>query len=153
MDKFDFLSNNRLTVRLELLNKPGVFAQVAQTLASENSNLGAVDIVAATAEKIIRDVTFDINNEAHGHQIIEALNKLENVRVISYSDPIFLLHLGGKIHVQNKVPLKTRNQLSMAYTPGVAKVSKAIAEDHSKVNTLYRDCGRGLLKKSNAPDC
>jgi len=136
MEKTDFSSMNGLTVRLELLNKPGVFAQVVKIIADENANLGAVDIVDVAPDKVIRDITFDIANEAHGQKIIDALNRLEYVKVVSFSDPIFLLHLGGKIHIQNKVSLKTRNQLSMAYTPGVAKVSLAIAKDPSKVNTL-----------------
>jgi len=136
MDKINFPLSNRLTVRLELLNKPGVFANVAKAIADAEANLGAVDIVEAAADKMVRDITFDVSSEAHGQRILETLNKLENVRVISSSDPIFLLHLGGKIHIQNKVPLKTRDQLSMAYTPGVAKVCRAIADDHSKVNIL-----------------
>lgn len=136
MDKLNFLSSNRLTARLELANKPGVFAQVAQIIADENASLGAVDIVKATADKIIRDVTFDIASEGQGERIVGALNALANVKVISFSDPIFLLHLGGKIHVQNKVPLRTRDQLSMAYTPGVAKICRAIADKPSNVNTL-----------------
>src|SRR3990167_6258654 len=134
MDKLNSSSANKLTVRLELVNKPGVFAQVVKVIAEGNANLGAVDIVEATPHKVIRDVSFDVASDAHGQRIIDTLDKLENVKVISFSDPIFLLHLGGKIHIQNKVPLKTRNQLSMAYTPRVAEVSKAIAKDHSKVN-------------------
>ncbi len=136
MDKLNSSSANKLTVRLELVNKPGVFAQVVKVIAKGNANLGAVDIVEVTPHKVIRDVTFDVASDEHGQRIIDALNKLENIKVVSFSDPIFLLHLGGKIHIQNKVPLKTRNQLSMAYTPGVAKVCMAIAQEHSKVNTL-----------------
>ncbi len=123
-------------MRLELENQPGVFASVANLLAKEKANLGAVDIVEATRHKMIRDVTFDIEDEAHGERVLVHLPYLNGVKVISFSDPTFLLHLGGKIHVQNKVPLVTRAQLSMAYTPGVAKVSKAIAKDISKVHTL-----------------
>ncbi|MBI3616821.1 MAG: NAD-dependent malic enzyme [Candidatus Omnitrophica bacterium] len=136
MDKLNFSPANKLTVRLELVNKPGVFAQVVKVIAKGNANLGAVDIVEVTPHKVIRDVTFDVASDEHGQRIIEALNKLENIKVVSFSDPVFLLHLGGKIHIQNKVPLKTRNQLSMAYTPGVAKVCMAIAQEHGKVNTL-----------------
>ena len=136
MDKSNFSSANKLTVRLGLVNKPGVFAQAVKVIAKGNANLGAVDIVEVTPHKVIRDVTFDVASDEHGQRIIDALNKLENIKVVSFSDPVFLLHLGGKIHIQNKVPLKTRNQLSMAYTPGVAKVCMAIAQEHSKVNTL-----------------
>ena len=136
MDKSNFSSANKLTVRLGLVNKPGVFAQAVKVIAKGNANLGAVDIVEVTPHKVIRDVTFDVASDEHGQRIIDALNKLENIKVVSFSDPVFLLHLGGKIHIQNKVPLKTRNQLSMAYTPGVAKVCMAIAQERSKVNTL-----------------
>lgn len=131
-----FYSNNRLTVRLELINAPGVFASVVTLLASENANLGAVDIVDATREKIVRDITFEVASEKQGLRVLENLKKLKNIKVVSSSDPIFLLHLGGKIRVESKISLKTRNQLSMAYTPGVAKVSQAIAEDPQKAFTL-----------------
>jgi len=129
-------SNYRLTVRLELNNKPGVFAQVAVALADEKANLGAVDIVEVTRAKMVRDITFDVTSEEHGNRVVARLQKLHGIRVISTSDRIFLLHLGGKIQVQSKFPLKTRNQLSMAYTPGVARVSKAIAEEPNKVYAL-----------------
>jgi malate dehydrogenase (oxaloacetate-decarboxylating) len=126
-------SNYRLTVRLELANKPGMFARVASLLADERANLGAVDIVSATKTRMIRDVTFDVQDEAHGERVLSRLNALPDVTVISASDRIFLLHLGGKISVQGKFPISTRNVLSMVYTPGVGRVSQAIAKDKSKV--------------------
>ena len=129
-------SNYRLTVRLELENQPGVFASMAALLAKENANLGAVDIVQATRQKMVRDITFDVNNEEHGKAVLEKLRQLEKVKVVSASDPIFLLHLGGKIRVHSKVPLETRNQLSMVYTPGVGRVAQAIAEDPAKTYAL-----------------
>lgn len=126
-------SNYRLTVRLELANKPGMFARVAALLAEERANLGAVDIVSATKARMIRDVTFDVQDEAHGERVLSRLNELPDVTVLSASDRIFLLHLGGKICVQGKFPISTRNVLSMVYTPGVGRVSQAIAKDRSKV--------------------
>ena len=125
-------SNYRLTVRLALLNKPGIFAKVAALLAEEGANLGAVDIVSANAERMIRDITFDVQNEAHGDRVLDRLDALPEVNVLSASDRIFLLHLGGKIRVQSKVPVTTRNVLSMIYTPGVGRVCKAIAKDPLK---------------------
>jgi len=126
-------SNYRLTVRLELANQPGMFARVATVLAEEGANLGAVDIVSASREKITRDVTFDVRNEEHGDQVLKRLEAIPNVRVVSASDRIFLMHLGGKIHVESKFPLTTRNVLSTVYTPGVGRVSQAIAKDKSKI--------------------
>ncbi len=136
MDKTNFSSNNRFTIRLELVNKPGVFASVAALIASAKADLGAVDIVEATPKKVIRDVTFDVASQKDADRILKGLGLLKNVRVIAVSDRILLLHLGGKIQVQNKVPIQTRSQLSMAYTPGVAKVAQAIAESPEKVYKL-----------------
>jgi malate dehydrogenase (oxaloacetate-decarboxylating) len=126
-------SNYRLTVRLRLANKPGMFANVAAVLAMEGANLGAVDIVSATADAMIRDVTFDVRDESHGERVLLRVGMLPDVQVLSASDRIFLLHLGGKIHVQSKFPVNQRNVLSMVYTPGVGRVSQAIAKDKSKV--------------------
>src|SRR5690348_12034511 len=133
-------SNYRLTVRLELANKPGMFANVAAVLAMEGANLGAVDIVSATASHMIRDVTFDVRDEAHGEHVLLRLGMLPDVKVLSASDRIFLLHLGGKIHVQSRLPVNTRNILSMVYTPGVGRVSQAIAKDRSKAYAFTIKC-------------
>ena len=133
-------SNYRLTIRLELANKPGMFARVAAALAEEGANLGAVDIVSATKTRMVRDVTFDVKDEAHGEKVLARLGALPDVLVLSASDRIFLLHLGGKIRVQGTVPITTRNVLSMVYTPGVGRVSQAIAQDKSKVYTFTSKC-------------
>jgi len=129
-------SNNKYTIRLELISKPGVFASVATLIARAKADLGAVDIVRVAEGKIIRDVTFDVPREKDVEKIIKGLSKLKNVKVIAISDRVLLLHHGGKIQVQNKIPIQTRNQLSVAYTPGVAKVSQAIAQDKEKVYNL-----------------
>ena len=136
MDKTNFSSNNKFTIRLELISKPGVFASVAALIAKAKADLGAVDIVKVAEGKIIRDVTFDVAREKDLDKILKGLSKLKNVKVIAVSDRVLLLHLGGKIQVQNKIPIQTRNQLSMAYTPGVAKVSQAIAQSPEKVYQL-----------------
>ena len=133
-------SNYRLTVRLELANTPGMFAKVAAVLAEEGANLGAVDIVSATAGSMVRDVTFDVTNESHGEKVLARVGTLPDVKVLSASDRIFLLHLGGKIRVQSKFPITTRNVLSMVYTPGVGRVSQAIAKDKTKA---YAFTGKG----------
>ena len=129
-------SNYRLTVRLELANTPGKFAKVAAILAEEGANLCAVDVTSATADCMVPDVTFDVQNEAHGEKVLARIGALPDVKVLSASDRIFLLHLGGKIHMQCKFPITTRNLLSMIYTPGVGRVSQAIAKDKTKVHVL-----------------
>jgi malate dehydrogenase (oxaloacetate-decarboxylating) len=122
----------RMTVRVEIPNEPGQFARIANTLAEEGANLGAIDIVEARRDKVVRDITFDTQTEAQAQHVMERLRALPRLRILSASDRIFLLHLGGKIHTRSKVPIKTRNTLSMAYTPGVARVSLAIAQDKNK---------------------
>jgi malate dehydrogenase (oxaloacetate-decarboxylating) len=122
----------RVTARLEIPNRPGQFAKLATVIAEENANLGAIDIVDVKRDKMVRDVTFDAQSESHARRVVERLKSMPGVRVLSASDRVFLLHLGGKVHTRSKVPLKTRNVLSMAYTPGVARVARAIADDPNK---------------------
>ncbi len=129
-------SNYRLTVRLSLANKIGIFAQVANLIAQEGASIGAVDIVSANAGVVVRDITFDVKDEPHGEKVLAALNALPDVEVLSASDRIFLMHLGGKIHVASKLPVTTRNTLSMVYTPGVGRVAQAIAKDRHKAYAL-----------------
>jgi malate dehydrogenase (oxaloacetate-decarboxylating) len=126
MRDFQPYCDYRMTVRVEIPHRPGQFARLATALAEENANLGAVDIVEVKRDKMVRDVTFDAESEAHALRVVERLRSLPDVRVLSASDRIFLLHLGGKIHTRSKVPLRTRNALSMAYTPGVARVARAL---------------------------
>jgi malate dehydrogenase (oxaloacetate-decarboxylating) len=123
----------RMTVRVEIPNEPGQFAELASTFAQQGASLGAIDIVKASRNMMIRDITFDAESEEHAERVLQALHALPKVKVRSASDRIFLLHLGGKISTRSKVPLRTRNTLSMAYTPGVARVCKAIFDDREKV--------------------
>lgn len=129
-------ANYRLTARLELRNKPGFFASIVNVLAREKVNIGAVDLVEATRTTLVRDITFDVLDENHGKRVIEQLRRVRGVKVISISDQIFLAHLGGKISIQMKFPITTRNRLSMLYTPGVARVAEAIHEKPAKIYSL-----------------
>ena len=98
--------------------------------------MGAVDIVRVEPKTMVRDLTIHARDEGHEGKIVQVIRSLPGVSVTNVSDRVFLLHLGGKIQIQNKVSLNTRDILSMAYTPGVARVCKAIAEDKGKVNQL-----------------
>ncbi|HTU88912.1 MAG TPA: ACT domain-containing protein, partial [Gemmataceae bacterium] len=111
----------RMTVRVEIPNQPGEFARLATLLAEEGANLGAIDIVEVARNKMVRDITFDAQSEAHAERVVQRLRSVPGVRVRSASDRVFLLHLGGKISTRAKVAVKTRNTLSMVYTPGVAR--------------------------------
>jgi malate dehydrogenase (oxaloacetate-decarboxylating) len=123
----------QMTVRVEIPNQPGQFARIATALAEEGANLGAIDIVEVRRGRMVRDITFDTESEAHAERVLQRLKAMPNLNVRSASDRLFLLHLGGKIHIRPKVPVRTRNTLAMAYTPGVARVSRAIAADKNKV--------------------
>ena len=125
-------SGLKMTVRVALGNRPGVFARVATALAEEGANLGAVDMVTADAEQIVRDITFEVRDEAEGRRAVARLQAVPNVRLLPAPDRVFQVHQGGKIGIQNKLALNSRSVLSLVYTPGVGRVSEAIARDKSK---------------------
>src|SRR5713226_8673005 len=115
-----------LTVRVKIANKPGMLGKVTSAIGSVGGDIGAIDIVEAGRDMIIRDITFKASDEGHGQRITEHIRTLEGVTVVNVSDRTFLMHLGGKIEVRGRVSVKTRDDLSMAYTPGVARVCMAI---------------------------
>jgi malate dehydrogenase (oxaloacetate-decarboxylating) len=125
-----------ITVRARIPNAPGSFARIASAIGEKGGLLGAIDLVEATRDHMLRDITIAASDEKHAHDIVGALRKLEGVTVMSVADRTFLMHIGGKIEVQSKLPLRSRDDLSMAYTPGVARVCQAIAEDPDKVFKL-----------------
>jgi malate dehydrogenase (oxaloacetate-decarboxylating) len=124
------------TMRLHLPQQGGAFARVAQAIAEAEAMLGAIDLVRVESHEVVRDVTVACVDSAHAEAVVRAVRGLEGVRVDSVSDRTFLMHKGGKIEVNPKLPVKTRDDLSMAYTPGVARVSMAIHEDPAKAWAL-----------------
>ena len=125
-----------LTMRVELPAIAGSFAKVAAAIGEAGGDLGAIDLVRVARDYRVRDVTVSASDSDHGQRIVDAVRAIEGVRIANVSDRTFLMHLGGKIEVQNKVPVKTRDDLSMAYTPGVARVCMAIHDDPHKVRAL-----------------
>jgi len=109
-----------------------MFARVVSTLGKHGGDLGAVDIVTPDAKQMTRDITVRARDAAHQEELVSSVRSLPKVKIINVSDRVFLLHLGGKLGIRNKVPVTTRDTLSMAYTPGVARVCEAIAADHRK---------------------
>ncbi|HEX5308645.1 MAG TPA: NAD-dependent malic enzyme, partial [Solirubrobacteraceae bacterium] len=120
-----------LTIRVEIAHRPGMLGQVATAIGRAGGTIGAVDLVEV-GEKLIRDITIDVADPAQWEVITGAIDAVQGARVIDTTDRTFLLHVGGKIEQHNKHPLRTRDDLSMAYTPGVARVCTAIAEDPEK---------------------
>ena len=125
-----------LTVRLEIRQRPGMLGRVTSAIGAAGGDIGAVDLVETTHDRVIRDLTINCRDSDHGHEIVTRLRGVAGVRVVNVSDRTFLMHLGGKIEVRNKVPIRTRDDLSMAYTPGVARVCLAIREDRQRAFTL-----------------
>ena len=124
------------TIRIRLERAPGTFANVATAIAGVEGDLGAVDIARSTRHHIWRDVTVSARDRAHAQSIVDAIAAVDGVEVENVSDRVFLMHLGGKLAVRSKVPVKTRDDLSMAYTPGVGRVCQAIADDPDRAWSL-----------------
>ena len=124
------------TIRVRLDDRPGTFARFASRVGEAGASLGAIDIVRVERTTKVRDVTILAGDAEHIEIVVEAVRAIDGVEVIEVSDRTFLTHLGGKISVVSRTLVKTRDDLSMAYTPGVARVSRAIAEDPKKVWTL-----------------
>ena len=125
-----------LTLRVRLSSRAGSLGELTMAIGRAGGDIGAIDIVTVGNDFIIRDITVSSVSSKHGEQIVEAVKDVDGVELLQVSDPTFLMHLGGKIEVVSKVPLKTRADLSMAYTPGVARICDAIQNDPDKVFTL-----------------
>jgi len=125
-----------LTLRVRLDDRPGSFADLARAIADAGGLLGAIDLVRVETGSKVRDVSVLATDAAHADAIVRACREVEGVEVERVSDRTFLLHLGGKIHMSSNAPVKTRDDLSMAYTPGVARVCEAIAADPESVWNL-----------------
>jgi len=125
-----------LTLRVKLSSRAGTLGELTTAIGRAGGDIGAIDIVNATSDSIIRDITVGASSSSHGDQIVAAVKQIGGIEVINVSDRTFLMHLGGKIEVVSRAPLKTRDDLSMAYTPGVTRVCEAIQQDPEKVFTL-----------------
>src|SRR5262247_3485945 len=125
-----------LTIRAAIKNPPGMLGRLTSAIGDAGGDIRAVDLVELVKDIIVRDFTINARDEQHGHAIVTAIRRVEGIRIVSVSDRTFLVHLGGKIEIRNKVPLKTRDDLSMAYTPGVARVCLAIRDDRQRAFSL-----------------
>jgi malate dehydrogenase (oxaloacetate-decarboxylating) len=129
------------TIRVRLTDSPGAFARLAGAIGEAGGSLGAIDLVRVEKGIKIRDVTVEASDSEHLERIVERVRSVEGIEVERVSDRTFLMHLGGKIEMQSKVPVKTRDDLSMAYTPGVARICMAVHAD--------RDLAWNLTIKQN----
>jgi malate dehydrogenase (oxaloacetate-decarboxylating) len=125
-----------VTIRAQYPNKPGMLGVVASTIGEAGGNISSIDLVEADRDMMVRDITVGADDSEHGRHIIEQLKSIKELIIRSASDRVFIAHLGGKIEVHNRVPVSTRRDLSVVYTPGVARVCRAIETDPDSVWTL-----------------
>src|SRR6476646_9441328 len=125
-----------LTLRVKIQNTPGKLGEITTAIGQAGGDIEGIDIVSVGKDSLIRDITVNAASENHDEEIKQAVQNIDGVEVVNVSDRTFLMHLGGKIEVTSKIPLKTRADLSMAYTPGVARICEAIAKDPEKRFTL-----------------
>jgi malate dehydrogenase (oxaloacetate-decarboxylating) len=122
-------ASNSIIVRLKIDNEIGMLASVTQTISELHGIVGAIDLVKPEAGVLVRDISIFIRDQEHSEEIVSAIKNLQGVEFINFLDRTFLAHLGGKISIRNRIPVKTRDDLSMAYTPGVARVCMDIFKD------------------------
>ncbi len=125
-----------LTLRVKIHNQPGKLGEITTAIGKAGGDIEGIDIASVGKDYIVRDITVNAASETHDEEIVNSVQDIDGVEVVNVSDRTFLMHLGGKIEVVSKMPLKTRADLSMAYTPGVARVCEAIAKDPEKRFTL-----------------
>ncbi|MEC8981567.1 MAG: malic enzyme-like NAD(P)-binding protein, partial [SAR324 cluster bacterium] len=122
-------ASNSIIVRLKIDNKIGMLANVTQAISEMHGIVGAIDLVQPEDGVLVRDISIYTRDQEHSDKIIAAIKNIPGVNFINFSDRTFLVHLGGKIGIRNRIPVKTRDDLSMAYTPGVARVCMDIYDD------------------------
>ena len=125
-----------ITIRVDGPASAQPVSEITQAILAAGASITALDVVESVLDRVVIDVTCDAINAEHAEAITAALSENKNLNVRKVSDRTFLLHLGGKIEIASKVPLKTRDDLSRAYTPGVARICQAIAKDPSDLRRL-----------------
>jgi malate dehydrogenase (oxaloacetate-decarboxylating) len=130
-----------LTARLRYPDRPGYLGRITSAIGDADGMIGAIDVVEAGDAGITRDITISSTSVAHGERIVAALRQLADIEIVSVFDRVFSMHRGGKIEMRSRLPVKTRDDLSIVYTPGVARICRAIADnpDASFALTIRRN--------------
>jgi malate dehydrogenase (oxaloacetate-decarboxylating) len=121
-----------LTLRVRIEHRPGMLGRVTTAIGEAGGTIGDIELVETTRDHTLRDVTVDAGDEAHERGIVKAVRAVEGVEVLDWTDRTLAMHVGGKLEVRSKYQLLTADDLSMAYTPGVARVCSVIAADSDK---------------------
>ncbi|PYI51944.1 NAD-dependent malic enzyme [Paenibacillus flagellatus] len=129
-------SSTYMIYRLQIDKEHASLGEIAAAIERAGGDIVGIDVISSGRSSTVRDITVNVSDQAHSDRIGETLGRLEGVQVIHVSDRTFLVHLGGKIEVTSKIPVKNRDDLSRVYTPGVAKICTAIAEQPNKAYSL-----------------
>ncbi|HEV2537648.1 MAG TPA: NAD-dependent malic enzyme [Streptosporangiaceae bacterium] len=125
-----------ITVRLEVASRGRAVSEITRAVEQAGGVVTALDVTAGRNDRLRVDVTCAASGTEHAEALVTALGGIDGVIVHKVSDRTFLLHLGGKIEMRSKVPLRNRDDLSMAYTPGVGRVALAIAGNREDARRL-----------------
>jgi malate dehydrogenase (oxaloacetate-decarboxylating) len=125
-----------IQIRVEILSKPGMLGRVTSAIGKAGGDIGAIDIVGFKKNITIRDIIVSVADIPMGQKVVDRVKQVKGVNVLNVTDRTYMIHQGGKIEIKNKIPLNTREDLSMAYTPGVARVCMTIHEDPKKAYEL-----------------
>jgi malate dehydrogenase (oxaloacetate-decarboxylating) len=125
-----------IIIRLEIVSRPGMLGKVTSTIGRAGGDIGALDIVGFKKNFTIRDIIVSVADIPMGEKVVEELSRIKGANVLQVTDRTFMVHQGGKIEIKNKIPLNSREDLSMAYTPGVARICMAIHEKRERVYDL-----------------
>ncbi len=117
-----------ITIRAEIENRIGMFAQIATAISRAGGDFESADIVRTGKGKLVRDITVNARDEIHEKEIVISIKNISGVKVLRVMDRTFFAHEGGKIEIHNRIPVRDRNDLSKVYTPGVARVCMDIHE-------------------------
>lgn len=125
-----------VTLQVKLSNQAGTLAKVTQAIGAVGGSLDHINLMERTREYLIREITVDASSEEHAEEIVDAVKGVAGIEVLHISDRTFDLHRGGKIHILSAQQLTSQSDLAMAYTPGVGRVCKAIAQKPEEVYHL-----------------
>lgn len=125
-----------MTIRLQLVNKPGTLASVLSVIAAEGGGLGSIDLISASSSHVVRELMVRLRDRSCLEGMVAALEKLPGVEITQLADQVFLQHLGGKIEIKTKREIKNHEDLALVYTPGVARVSRSIEHDPEMAHRL-----------------
>jgi malate dehydrogenase (oxaloacetate-decarboxylating) len=121
-------------IRVRVPNRPGFLGRLTTAIGEAGGNIADLDVVEAVGDSLVRDITVFAVDDGHVERVRQAIDGIDGIDVVDVSDRTFLMHQGGKIEIRSKTPLATRDDLSMAYTPGVARVCLAIAKNPQDVH-------------------